>query len=159
MSAEADVSHRLVVWSPRSRLLSLVVGLPAGCGAAVGLAYLAWSAGPARVAGAAAFLLCLAALAALVGYRSALVFDAKVRVVQVRTSVFGRALRARHQPLGAVREVEILSSEGKGETRWYQVRLGELVVAPMLAGEEGRDAARVLARRLADHLSLAVVER
>jgi hypothetical protein len=167
VNVEQDAAQRLVVWVPRSRLVTLAVGFPAACGAALALAYLAWGVGMVRVAGAAAAGLCLALLAVLAGYRSAFVFDAKVRVVQGRSTIFGRALRVRHWPLATVREVEILSSalqpKDRGAsplpTRWYQVRVGDVVVAPMLVGDKGRDAALTLARLIAEHLSLDVAER
>lgn len=158
--------HRLVVPRPRSRLLGFALGFPVLLAASVALARALTGEGAGRILGALATLACLAALAAIAGYRVAFVFDSKVRVAQRRTTLFGRALRVDHWPLNAVHEVEIVCNAalpaGKDAPlvkHWYQVRLGDLVVAPMLAGDPGRDAALKLARRLADHLSLRMVER
>ncbi|MGC4123264.1 MAG: hypothetical protein QM765_53595 [Myxococcales bacterium] len=154
-----------MIWVPRRRLLLLALGLPAACGASLGLTYLVFGHGLEHVAGGLAAVVCLSGLAALFGYRSSFVFDAKVRVVQQRSTLFGRPLRARHHLLATTREVEVLSSAVQTrdtaplDRRWYQVRVGEVVVAPMLAGGRGHEAAVGLARRLAAHLSLPVVER
>jgi len=158
---------RLVIVLPRPRLLLTALGLPVVLSASLALSHAAAGDGVRRLVGVGGLLGCAALLWAIATYRTSFAFDSRVRVAQRRTAVFGHVFREVHWPFNSVHEVEIVCTatqpKGKGEapvaSHWYQVRLGDLVVAPMLAGDKGRDAALKLARRIADHLSLRVVER
>jgi hypothetical protein len=84
----------------------------------------------------------------------------------VRNTVFGLRLGRTPWLLDEAKEVEVLHHTTQSETKygsrsttWYRVRVAKLEVARDFTDDRGMEQALALARRVADHLGLPLVEK
>jgi hypothetical protein len=162
------VSEPLVLPLKRSIGCAVLLAVPVLAGGSAAVNY--WVVGDPgldRLIAASATTACVLLLLVIFGFRSRLVVDGQLRTAEKRQSVLGIPLGRTAWRLADAREVEVLSNTTEGEsasgashwTTWYKVRVGEMLIDRNFTDDAGKMAATTLARRIAEHLELPVVEK